>query len=1175
VTEAVSWLTASISNGVVTISAVSNNTASPRYGKVRVNNATDILVTQFGTSSPVAVASRDGAARIVPNPGNPTPFRVANHLSPLLISISPLTIPLNATADIIAVASDGYFANDVVPPGSSFPVSNYPAVLTVDGSAQTFNATLTERNELRWLNVPIGALQSTATGGTLRLRFPRLRATGTRIAFDLETTAPFVLSNADVPITAAVLQNNGITFTKGQPIFFNDPIKGQGYSIAVTVAETVATAFAASQGNVPGTRFNVIGNLQGFGYTTYARVQSTPGNARLISANNRGGGGSNVTATDTFGGVGYAENDDSITYEIQSANDAALESFTFHILVQGGDAQDAQFVRDALNFPLSPLLLFGVDPCGTIPLNSKLPAQRSACGSQAGELQVEITNVAIVGNNRRITYTVTNTQGDDGPSTPVIVRGNAGLGYSFASCSRSDGGACTVSGDTHQANISDLVPGTTTTFTVDIAAATTVPDGTLVESVFLAESGIDEEQDRSNNQVSDTFVKQACAPLTPASATFNAPGGGGTVNVPNCYIWTATTNANWITITSPTPGVETFDPGVVTYTVAPYTGSVQRTGTIVIAGNNYTITQRVPCSLTVGPPSSSNVGNTASNRTFALTTGGTNCAWTATDNAAWITTVTPASSTNSQIVTVNFEANNTLAQRTGVVTFRETGLVGGPSATATIVQAAGVPCSLSVSSPNTNVAAGGGTGTINVTATGVGCSWSLSENATWLSLSSTSGAASAAVTYTATANTGAARSVTVNLMQTGVTNPIGSVTLNQAAAPPCTLGMTSTNTSIPLAGGTGTLNISATGSGCNWVLSENATWLTLSSTAGTTSTPVTFTAAANSGAARSVTVNLLPSANASPVASITLNQAGTGQCISVSAFANPVPVGGRSGTLTLTASTPSCAWTATSNRPWLQVGTASGTGSRTLSYRVYPNFGSQTRTGTITIGGVAVNVTQSASTEPVARRFIRLLYFSYFGRAASDEEVSAWIATGASRRVLAASFLRSQEFNLAGRFVAGLYVGILNRDPEFSGWIFQRDEISTGAGQQCVFANNFVNSAEFALRNPNLTNEGFIRLLYLQVLGREPSPSEIGTQLPALQAIGRGQLACNFLNTDEFRLGKDARLTAFLLYATLLLRDSSEQERTNLRNVLTTNPSALEPLLDLFTNSSEINLLLQ
>jgi hypothetical protein len=380
---------------------------------------------------------------------------------------------------------------------------------------------------------------------------------------------------------------------------------------------------------------------------------------------------------------------------------------------------------------------------------------------------------------------------------------------------------------------------------------------------------------------------------------------------------------------------------------------------------------------------------------------------------------------------------------------------------------------------------------------------------------------------------------------------------------------------IAQAGGTGTINVTATGAGCSWTLSENAPWLSLNTTAGTASSAVTYTATANTGAARTVTVNLLQAGLATPVGSVTLSQSATTACVtSVSPTTNAAPVEGRIGTLTVTA-TAGCTRNATVSHPWLQVSPASGTGSGTVSYRVYPNFGSQARSGTITIGGVSVNFTQSSSGESVDRRFVRLLYFSYFGRPASNAEVDAWIATGASRRVLAGSFLRAPEFNLAGRFVAGLYVGILNRDPEFSGWIFQRDAISTGTGQQCVFANNFVSSAEFQLRNPALTNEGFIQLLYRQILGREPAQSEIATQLPPLQAIGRGQLACNFLNTEEFRLGKDARLTAFLLYATLLLRDSSEQERADLRNVLATNPSALEPLLDLFTNSAEINILLQ
>jgi hypothetical protein len=975
VTETVPWLTAAINAGNVTITAQSNNAAGPRYGKIRINT-TDVLITQYGTSAPTAVASVNGDPRKVPNVGNPAPFRIAHHLSPLLISISPLTIPANATADIIAT-SDGYFAHDVA------TVENYPALLTADGSAQSFTATLTDRDELRWFNVPIGTLAATATG-TLRLRIAGLRATGTKVSLNLETAAPVVLSNADVFLTAAEQQANGIAFTVGSP--FSGPGSGR-FSIPVTVAEQFATAFAAAQGNVVGTRFIVAGDLFDALYTTFSQAVSAPGNAQLVDANERGAGGDYITGTTVFNDVNYEEiNSLFPTYQIKTANDNAMENFTFHIVVEGSLA-NAEAVAESLEFRLAPRLLYGNNPCGFSEGKPITSRSANVCGSQPAEIDVKIEDVAIVGSNRRITYSVTNTEGLDGPSAPVVVRGNAGFGYEFMSCSK-DGSACGFDGDVQETSISDLPPGTKATFVVEIAQTGTVPDGTLVENVFSAVSGIDQEVDRSNNQVADTFVKQACSPLTPLNPTYGAAGGTGTVNVPNCFIWTASSLANWITITSPASGVETYDPGTVSYTVAQNNTGSQRTGTLIIGGNTYSITQRLPCTFTVGPPSLREVPNTASATSFALTTNGTNCAWTATDNASWVTSITPSTGTNSQTVTVAFNANDTTLQRTATVTFRETGLTGGPTGVGTVRQAAG-------------------------------------------------------------------------------------------AAPPC---------------------------------------------------------------------------------------------VTVSSIASPVPMGGQTGTINVTAS---CAWTVAVSAPWLQVSPSSGTGAGTLSYRIYPNFGSQSRTGTISVGVRVINVTQSASPETAARRFVRLLYFSYFGRAASNAEVDAWVATGAARRVLAGSFLRSTEFNLGGRFAAGLYVGLLRRDPEFSGWLFQRDAIISGAGQQCAFATNFVNSQEFNLQNPGLSNEGFIRLLYRQVLGREPSPGEVAGQLPALVASGRGQLACNFLNTDEFRSGSDARLTAFLLYATLLLRDSTQEERTNVREILEANPNALDALLDLFANSPEINILLQ
>ena len=72
---------------------------------------------------------------------------------------------------------------------------------------------------------------------------------------------------------------------------------------------------------------------------------------------------------------------------------------------------------------------------------------------------------------------------------------------------------------------------------------------------------------------------------------FDAPGGTGSVGVTalNGCNWTATNNnPDWITITS---GGSGNGNGNVTYSVAAYTGTGQRTGTLTIAGQTFTVTQ--------------------------------------------------------------------------------------------------------------------------------------------------------------------------------------------------------------------------------------------------------------------------------------------------------------------------------------------------------------------------------------------------------------------------------------------------------------------------------------------------------------------------------------------------------------------------------------------------------
>ncbi|MFL6209581.1 MAG: BACON domain-containing protein [Pyrinomonadaceae bacterium] len=80
--------------------------------------------------------------------------------------------------------------------------------------------------------------------------------------------------------------------------------------------------------------------------------------------------------------------------------------------------------------------------------------------------------------------------------------------------------------------------------------------------------------------------------ISPASRSFAADGGNAFINVDteSYCTWTAQSNAAWLTVTS-----LVFDPyyggGTVYYSVAPYTGTAPRTGTISIGTQTFTVYQ--------------------------------------------------------------------------------------------------------------------------------------------------------------------------------------------------------------------------------------------------------------------------------------------------------------------------------------------------------------------------------------------------------------------------------------------------------------------------------------------------------------------------------------------------------------------------------------------------------
>jgi len=157
------------------------------------------------------------------------------------------------------------------------------------------------------------------------------------------------------------------------------------------------------------------------------------------------------------------------------------------------------------------------------------------------------------------------------------------------------------------------------------------------------------------------------------------------------------------------------------------------------------------------------------------------------------------------------------------------------------------PCTFAINSPGINVGAGGGPGSVSVTS-GAGCNWTAVSNVSWITITAgASGAGNGTVNFSVAPNSGPARSGTLTVAgQTfTVTQDVG-----------CAFSISPTSQSFNSSGGTGTVNVTATG-GCAWSAASNAAWISVpSGSGGSSSGAVGYSVAANTGPARGGTVTI-------------------------------------------------------------------------------------------------------------------------------------------------------------------------------------------------------------------------------------------------------------------------------------------------------------------------------
>jgi hypothetical protein len=227
------------------------------------------------------------------------------------------------------------------------------------------------------------------------------------------------------------------------------------------------------------------------------------------------------------------------------------------------------------------------------------------------------------------------------------------------------------------------------------------------------------------------------------SQSFNSGGAAGGVAFvgvtagPGCA-WTATSNVGWITITGGNSGTGN---GTVSYSVAANTSTSERTGTMTIAGQTFTVNQAAcPCTLNATSITLPTKGGSKT-----VTVKGTDCTWTATSNDSFITITKGASGIGNGKVGYTVPGNTNTAALTGTMT------IAGQ--TFTVNQAAG-GCTFSLSPKSGKFKASGGSKTVKVKPSLSDCAWTAVSNDAFITITAgASGVGNGTVNYTVAANT--------------------------------------------------------------------------------------------------------------------------------------------------------------------------------------------------------------------------------------------------------------------------------------------------------------------------------------------------------------------------------------------------------------------------------------
>jgi uncharacterized repeat protein (TIGR01451 family) len=380
--------------------------------------------------------------------------------------------------------------------------------------------------------------------------------------------------------------------------------------------------------------------------------------------------------------------------------------------------------------------------------------------------------------------------------------------------------------------------------------------------------------------------------LDSMSATFSPAGGSGTIGVTStdssCVAF-GVSYAPWITI--PQASSSVIGNGTLPYTVAPSAG-LPRTGSIMVGGNAYTVTQTgASCYFTLSANSAllPAGGGTGS---IGVTASSSRCPWTATASSGSTVSIT-SGATGTGNGTVNYTVPvNAAGPQTATITIGNQTV----STVYTIQQASAFACTFTLSPSSFDVSSSGGANVFTITPSYKVCQWTAaSNNPSALSITGNSaGTGALTIHYAVSQNSGAPRTLTITAgCETFTVNQDGNVgpaitTLQPSTAAAGSSAFTLTvNGSNFVTGAVVNFNgmarsttfVSATQLTAAILASDVATagtpGVTVTNPSGGTSNAVTFTVTATSNSTPTITT-LQPSSAAAGSGAFTLTVNGSG-----------------------------------------------------------------------------------------------------------------------------------------------------------------------------------------------------------------------------------------------------------------------------------------------------------